>query len=358
MFFRTLAAVSLTLCAGFAVAGATDRSAQSISFMYDDGSFVDMASNWVHISAPGQYTNNQPTGDTLTNHDYQAFALKWQLSEPFSLGLLRDVPYGADLYYPGAGFFQGVSADLGAEAFSLLLGWQASDNLTLVAGVKRQTLNGEVHLPFVNYSLEIPDSTEWGFIMGAAYEEPSLFLRASLDYHAAVDHDYTRIEQGGSGLCPTQRISESTATLPEAINFKFRMGVAENSFVFASTRIAAYEDFKVRSYCLQTSLTSYDRSKDYRIGGGYRFDDRWAGIAYYGWRKSSNINPTSTPLTPTNGNEMIGFGVQYKRQPLQIYAGVTRVWLGDDAVGVGNTHLAAFTDSDAWAYQLKLRYRF
>ena len=102
------------------------------------------------------------------------------------------------------------------------------------------------------------------------------------------------------------------------------------------------------------------------MGVGRKFTDHWAGNVSVGYDTGAG-NPVST-LGPTEGYWSVGLGAQYS--PAANYfiaAGVKYLMLGDATAHSGAysipgnavaAQVAEFEDNDAWAYGLKIGYRF
>lgn len=95
---------------------------------------------------------------------------------------------------------------------------------------------------------------------------------------------------------------------------------------------------------------------------GRKFNDLWAGNVSVGYDSGAG-NPVST-LGPTEGFWNVGLGLQYSPTPSTFIAGGVKYFmLGDadaqtGAQAGGNQYVASFEDNDAWAYGLKMGYRF
>ncbi len=93
------------------------------------------------------------------------------------------------------------------------------------------------------------------------------------------------------------------------------------------------------------------------IGIGHKFNDKWSATTAIGWDSGAG-NPVTT-LGPTEGFWSLGLGAQYSPAANYfIQAGVKHLWLGDAHAQTGGNIVAEFEDNNAWAYGMKIGYRF
>ena len=98
------------------------------------------------------------------------------------------------------------------------------------------------------------------------------------------------------------------------------------------------------------------------VGVGRKLNEQWAGNVSVGWDSGAG-NPVST-LGPTEGYWNVGLGVQFSPAPNYFIAGGVKYFMLGDAeaqsaakFGTGG-YDATFEDNDAWAYGLKIGYKF
>ena len=93
------------------------------------------------------------------------------------------------------------------------------------------------------------------------------------------------------------------------------------------------------------------------IGVGHKFNDKWSASTSVGWDSGAG-NPV-TALGPTEGYWSLGLGAQYSPAANYfIQAGVKHLWLGDATAQTGGNPVGEFEDNNAWAYGMKIGYRF
>lgn len=242
-------------------AAALDRSGQSISAFLQPGNYFEagisvldadvsgkMRDDWRAPISTSNHTKNlagTEISDMAESYYFPSAALKIQLNEQFSFGLIYDQPYGAKAEYnghdkiltkadtsqaaligskydgQGQGAFIGsgvsTNVDVSTQNISLIFGFQPTENWNLYAGPVYQTVKGDVQLrgaaygPFggticakslacgnyheygttnyyKGYNAEISEDSAVGWLAGLAYQIPEIALKASLTYRSEIDH--------------------------------------------------------------------------------------------------------------------------------------------------------------------------
>lgn len=102
------------------------------------------------------------------------------------------------------------------------------------------------------------------------------------------------------------------------------------------------------------------------MGVGRKLNEQWGGSVAVGYDSGAG-NPIST-LGPTDGYWSLGLGLRYNpTEKYEISVGGKYLWLGDAKVQRGdyaipgnaaNAYVGKFEDNHAWAWGVKLGYRF
>ena len=402
-----------------AFAAAMDRSGQSISAFLQPGNYAEAGISVLDANVSGKvregYTpdpglpasaaglQNTNTGSMADNYYFPAAALKLQLNDKFSLGLLYDQPFGAEATYSastttstvlGEGAFhngqgQGTSVEVHTQSLSLILGYQPTENWNIYAGPVYQEVKGNVELQGLayggsslglgGYKANIDRTGDFGWLVGAAYQIPEIALKASVTYRSEVKHDVTIKETGGTstlgGIVTSNNGGGSTnITTPQSVNLDFQSGIAENTVAFANVRWVNWKDFSIRPYAFGKAslaaapgkgfdLVAYSKDQwSANVGVGRKLSEKWGANVSVGWDSGAG-NPVTT-LGPTEGYWNIGLGAQYS--PAANYfvqAGVKYFWLGDAKAQSGaqfgtDQYIAEFKDNHAIGYGLKFGYKF
>ncbi|MDV2454334.1 OmpP1/FadL family transporter [Acinetobacter towneri] len=377
-----------------AFAAAMDRSGQSIAAFLQPGNYFEAGISVLDADVSGRSTPlapglpSQDTGDMASDYYFPAAALKLQLTDNFSFGLLYDQPFGADVDYntPNLNFtdaFGGTSAEVTTENLTFLFGFQPNQNWNFYAGPVIQTAEGEVSLrglayggptAFGSYDATMKKDTELGWIAGLAYQIPEIALKASLTYRSEVKHELQATETVNYGQFnlasnPLFTPGKTSVTTPQSVNLDFQTGVMADTVAFANVRWVNWEDFSIRpNYFGQAAdarglvganLVDYsDDQISATLGVGRKFNEKWAGNVSVGW--DSGAGDPVTTLGPTEGYWNVGLGLQFSPATNYFIAGGVKYFMLGDATAktAAVNNVGTFEDNDAWGYGLKMGYRF
>jgi long-chain fatty acid transport protein len=413
-------------------AAALDRSGQSIAAFLQPGNYFEAGISVLDPNVSGKVKNgytpsatapasavglqNTNLSDMAGDYYFPSAALKLQVTDQFSFGLLYDQPFGADAEYSvtdtgsaalgGQGLFhdgkESTSVEVDTQNLSLILGYQPTKNWNIYAGPVYQTVKGNVQLRgyaysgtnnFGGYNANIGEDSAVGWLAGFAYQIPEIALKASVTYRSEIEHKTTVDESSiaamganpGTVINMNNGLGETEITTPQSVNLDLQSGIMENTVAFANVRWVNWKDFSIRPYAFgkgaeaaSTALTGgaytkgfnlVDYTKDQisaTVGVGRKLNEQWAGNVSVGYDTGAG-NPVST-LGPTEGYWNVGLGLQFS--PAQNYfiaAGVKYFMLGDATAHSGaysvpgnaqSAQVAEFDDNDAWAYGLKIGYKF
>ncbi|QIZ62449.1 OmpP1/FadL family transporter [Acinetobacter indicus] len=424
-----------------AFAAALDRSGQSIAAFLQPGNYFEAGISVLDPDVSGQEagssTTNRQIDDMAGDYYFPSAALKFQLTENFSFGLLYDQPFGADAEYSGNNVFVAAptdrvlstlpitttdiggattgstSVEVDTQNISMILGFQPTENFNIYGGGVYQTIKGNVKLRgsaysvFNGYDANIKEDSAVGWLAGAAFQIPEIALKASVTYRSEIDHEFVAnenlslatplanaapmlggivppallpaISQAIGGFAAANSADGKTKiTTPQSVNLDFQTGIMANTVAFANLRWVNWKDFSITPYKFGKaaeavgplvnrpngfSLVEYEDDQiSATVGVGRKLNDQWAGNVSVGWDSGAG-NPVST-LGPTEGYWNVGLGVQYSPAPNYFIAGGVKYFmLGDAKAQTGaqagsSDYVAEFEDNDAWAYGLKIGYRF
>ena len=375
-----------------AFAAAMDRSGQSIAAFLQPGNYFEAGISVLDPDVSGTTSTalgSQATGDMASDYYFPHAALKLQLTDNFSFGVIYDQPFGAEAEYsapnPVASAFsfggEGTSAEVHSDNLTLLFGFQPNANWNFYAGPVWQQVKGDVHLRGSAYSsvaqgydADMASDDAFGWAAGFAYQIPEIALKASLTYRSEIDHDLKTKESAanpmvnaGLGMATSDN---TTVTTPQSVNLDLQSGIMADTVAFLNVRWVNWDGFSITppgyGFLLSTqptrladTLVEYNKDQwNATAGIGRKLNDKWAGNVSVGWDSGAG-NPVST-LGPIDGYWNVGLGVQYSPAPNYFIAGgVKYFWLGDSKAltpiinDVGN-----FEDNDAIGYGLKIGYRF
>jgi len=237
----TTAMILATVPMTGAFAAALDRSGQSISAFLQPGNYFEAGISVLDPDVSGKDNSGNNTGDMAGDYYFPSAALKLQLTDHISFGLLYDQPFGADAEYTGKNNFvasasdgvmpgtaltgglpvvtggsalgpivvNGVpvaiglatpiegntSVEVDTQSLNFIFGYQPTENWNLYGGAVYQTIKGSVSLRGQAYSLYngydagIKETGDVGWLAGIAYQIPEIALKASITYRSEIDHD-------------------------------------------------------------------------------------------------------------------------------------------------------------------------
>lgn len=424
--YLSTAMVLATLPATGAFAAALDRSGQSMSAFFQPGNYFEAGLSVLDADVSGTTKANYPNaalpllsntsvGEMADSYQFAHAALKLQLADQLSFGLIYDQPFGAKATYstdtaklpaalPGAaaalqgqGAFhngtQGTSVEVETQNLSMILGFQPNKNLNFYAGPVYQTVKGNIQLrgtayggsaTFGGYNADIKETGDIGWLAGAAYQIPEIALKASVTYRSEIKHSTDAKESfsslglfAGLNAIPAK---ETDITTPQSVNLDLQTGIMADTVAFANVRWVNWKDFAVRPYkfgvaSTQAAVVASTGKKDgfdlvaytddqwsVTTGVGRKLNEHWVGNVSVGWDSGAG-NPVTT-LGPTEGYWNVGLGLQYSPAANYFIAGgVKYFWLGDakaQSAAQFNTdnYVADFTGNNAIAYGMKIGYKF
>ncbi|MGQ8974722.1 OmpP1/FadL family transporter [Acinetobacter schindleri] len=385
-------------------AGGLDRSGQSIQAFLQPGNYAEAGISVLDPDVKGKSSvrslgnsfNGEKIDDMAEDYYFVNTAIKVQATDKISLGLIYDQPYGADASYstngPLSSFSaagEGTKVEVKTQNITALIGYQPNENWNLYAGPVWQTVEADISLrgaayispldptkALSGYNIKIDEKEAYGWLAGFAYSIPEIALKASVTYRSEIKHKATGTESftfaQSTTLAPGFTVPAGTtvpmsnervdAITPQSVNLDFQSGVAKNTIAFANIRWVHWDQFAVTPVFLKANsgnnLIDYsDDQWSANIGVGHKFNDKWSASTSVGWDSGAG-NPVTT-LGPTEGYWSLGLGAQYSPAANYfIQAGVKHLWLGDATAQTGGNPVGEFEDNNAWAYGMKIGYRF
>ncbi len=375
----------LTVTAGAAAAGGLDRTGQPIGIIFEDGNYAEFSMG----RADPEITGNDvaslnpaetPTGDVGLGFNQLASGLKMDLNDQLSFSLIYEQPWGSDVSYPvanadpttpGSFLLGGTEAISNSESFTGILRYKFDNNFSVHGGVRWQQVDGEISLQGAaynspatpgldldGYNVVVEQDGAFGWVAGAAYEIPDIAARIALTYQSEVEHEFTTVESLPD--IPGVTFTGTTKTkTPQSVNLDFQSGVAENTLVFGSIRWADHSVTKLRPTTADVDLIDISDSITYNLGVAQRLNERWAVSLSFGYEAEDSDNLVS-PLSPTNGFQSVGVGVQYTGDGYKVTGGVRYTKVGDAfaETGTPDTARAGFEDNDVVSFGVRVGFYF
>jgi long-chain fatty acid transport protein len=363
-----LATFAFCVCAAQASAGGLDATGQPISFLFGQGTVAELGFGIVGTEISGRDAavfGGSATGNLGRDIAIMSFSYKQDLTDRLSFGVLVENPFVAEIAYgPGSVAFAGTSASAKTTGVTLLGRYKVTDRISVFGGPRFQSatadflLTGAIYGPFSGYSAEMERDSGLGYVVGAAFEIPEYFLRASLTYGSAISHDFETTEISVLGTTASQ----VSADTPQSVNFEFQTGVAPGTFAFGGARWVEWSALQfappVLSAVSPDPLVDFRDTWSYTLGIGRQFSDHWSGTLAVVYEPSTNKRPT--PLSPTDGYRGLALGAIYRTDRIEMHLNMAMLRLGDTQpyVNALGTTVSTFEDNRSFALGSKLVFRF
>jgi long-subunit fatty acid transport protein len=369
MKYIAYSAAMLAVTGTSAAAIGLDRSSQDITAIFEPGGYVELSYGFTQPALTGDDVLGNPISDVGVDYSQVALSFKMDVGQSFSIGLIIDQPYGANIAYEGdptTTMLGGTEAVLDSRAITAIGRYRFNDNFSVHAGVRQVTLDGEVTLAGLayaglsGYNVELENGEGTGWLAGVAYERPDIALRVALTYNSEIENTFDTLET--TPLGPVE--STTTVSAPEAWNLDFQTGVAQDTLVFGNIRYAMYSQTILSPDFFATatggaSITDIEDGTSYTLGVARRFTDAFAGTLSLTYEPEGTDSLVS-PLSPTNGLFGITVGGRYTMDAIEFSGGIRYTMLGDaePETGTPDVARAEFTDNDALSVGLSVAYRF
>ncbi|MGB0960549.1 MAG: OmpP1/FadL family transporter [Halocynthiibacter sp.] len=353
-----VAGASLALSATTAFAGGMDRSGQNVGIIFEKGNYVEFSIGSVRPEVSGTFGGGAiSTGDIAEDYTQIGFGYKHQFNDKFSLSLIYDQPFGADIQYPANALLGGLNnanAQLRSTGLTVLGRYKIDNRFSVHGGISYQTLDMNVELNGGVYKGSGARSAAIGYVIGAAYEIPEIAGRVALTYRSETEHDVDTNETLG---IPRPQ-SVTTIKLPKSVNLDFQTGIAADTLLFGQVRWADWTATEIYPAVYKTISTT--PLVGYRndvvtlsVGVGRKFSDQWSGAISFGYEKAEGGKAPN--LGPTDGKKSITAAAVYNAgNGLKITGGVSYVKVGNAISNAGGT----FNDNKAVGFGLKVSKSF
>jgi long-subunit fatty acid transport protein len=366
------AAGAILASAGLAHAGAVDRSMQSTAIMFETGNYVELTFGYLWPSVEGTEVpalGGQSSGNMYGNYSTGSLSFKTAINENVDIGFIIDKPYGADTQYPtGTGYFAaGTTANLDSTAYTALIKYRFPSNVSLMAGLRYQTLAADAFIPFLTprpgrtppYTVVGEESGGWGYVLGVAWEKPEIAARVALTYNSAISYDLPTTETSALGVTDSTTNTET----PQSVNLEFQTGIAADTLLFGGVRWVDWTQFVVAP----PAYSALTRGQDlifyngdvftYTLGVGYRFNETWSGAVTY--VHDEPIDGYSLNLGPVDGYDSIALAATWTNGAIKVTGAVRYFNLGDTQTQLGALAPATnFDGNSAIGVGLRLGYTF
>lgn len=356
------AGAALLMTTSIAAAGGLDRSGQGIGVIFEAGDYAELSFGSVSPSLTGSglstaFAPGTGTGNIAPSYTQLGMAYKTQLSDQFSLAIIYDQPFGADVDYDTGSTYvlTDASASVDSDGVTVLGRYEVNSNFSLHGGLRYVQASGQYNrapvaaLSVPAYQSDYSNDGGVGYVIGGAYEREDIALRLAVTYSSEIDLELASSNATSSSL---------TTTLPESFNIDFQTGIAADTLLFGSVRYVAWDGFALvdDSPFTPTPILSYDDDVyTYNIGVGRRITDAFAASFAIGYEKSTG--ETTGDLGPTDGYISYQIGGAYTMDNgIEVSGGVRYINIGDAVTSAPTS--ATFNDNSATAIGLKIAYSF
>ena len=241
---------ALLLTTSVVSAGGLDRGGNNYGVMFENGNYAELSFSSVTPEVSGTYNGplaafGTDTGDMAEDYISFGVALKYAFNDQIDLGLFINQPYGANAAY-SAGAYTGLEAEWKSSQVAAVLKYQVNDNVSVYGGVRAITSEADIQIPSPGgvYTAQAASNTQFGYVVGGAYERPDIALRVALTYESGVTHDFDTAEQvNGVAITPG---TTTDIEIPQAVTLDFQTGIAADTLLFGSVRWAEWSVWEVR----------------------------------------------------------------------------------------------------------------
>ncbi|SDY02496.1 outer membrane protein transport protein [Citreimonas salinaria] len=192
------------------------------------------------------------------------------------------------------------------------------------------------------YNFEMEKTNRPTYLLGAAYEIPSIAMRIAGTYRFETEHTADTTET----VAGTVTDGEVEYVTPQSFNLEAQTGVAPGTLVTLGYRWTEFSAVDLVPERLGSDLVDLDDSHRYTLGIGRQFNEQLAGSASISY-EPTNDRDTVSPLGPTDGLFGVSLGARYNSGALSLSGGVNYTWLGDADAGVADRAVASFEDNHA-----------
>ena len=356
--FSAVASATLLSASSLFAAGADTNGSgtQDYSFVLDSGNSISISRTTSSPKITGAYADGTVITDAFKTITINTMDAKWTQGAT-TLGIRIGRPYGADLKYNEGLLATGgnTAANINSQEIGIVAARAISNNVKVFGGVRLNSFWGSHDNPLLgSYKYKLEKTSSTGFTIGAAYEIPEIYLRASIQYNSEITHKDTKntesataVNGGAETTTPLEMIA------PGSTIIKLRSAVTEKIVVFANWRSSNWSKFKIsgplHTQVHPTGADIYDPDSgiDYTIGGAMSVSDNLNILAGMSRSPKDPDSATESALSPFNGTSSTFFGATLKiNDKLEVTGAISNVSLGDTSVALP-TGLAPFSKNTA-----------
>ena len=362
-FAAVISAATLSASSVFAVGPDTGGSGtQDYSYMLDSGNSISISRTTNTVKATGTSTDGTYVNpyNTLTTTSMQA---KWDYNGTM-IGISQSSPYGVDLNYT-TGFMNNVGAKITSSETAILASRGIADGFKVFGGVRLNQFKVTHEKPFMGgaanptlskaggwqYTLDTGTST--GFTIGAAYEVPQIYLRASVQYNTEIKHSNVKATETIGGATTTSEGLENHIA-PSSTIIKLRSALSPKLLAFANWRSSQYDGLIVaapeHTAAGLGNIYNPKSGTDLTFGAAFVISDQLTALVGGARGQAKDDGSNADALAPYKGTTTQFIGGSFKiNDNFELNASYSLSTLGDANADVivspGVAGVAAFTDN-------------
>ena len=363
IFAAMISIATLSVGTAFAVGpDSAGSGTQDYSYVLDSGNSVSVSRS---TSTP-KATGLSPDGVNLTNpfksSSTTTLEAKWDYNGTV-IGIATNNPYSVQLTYAD-GFMTNVGAKLTSSETAVLASRSINSNFKVFGGIRLNQFKATVNKPYYGgaanptltvaggYQYSLDTGTATGFAIGAAYEIPEIYFRASIQFNSEIKHSNAKVTE----IHPTLGTQNSTSNdyiSPASTIIKLRSAITPKMLAFANWRSSQYKKLVVEGP-IHTTLGGgaiYDPASgvDYTLGLAFPLSDKFTALIGTAKGTDSDTGNASS-LAPFDGNTAQFIGASFKiSDTMEINGSYSLVSFGDANVDViqspGVAGVADFKDN-------------
>lgn len=356
--------VFMTGAAAPANANGLERTAQSLTTLFEKGRFLAVDGYIARPSVHGRDALGHDTGNITPRHSQMGFSYKQDVTPQLSMAVLLTRPYGLDIAFQSQAspLFGGTQLHLSTLELQGVGRYRMSPQWSVHGGLRLQQSEGEVAFRGLaygagnGYHVKFSRSTAPGYVLGLAYEQPDMGLRIVATYYSSIKHRLSTTENAWSGETHT------AATSPESFQLNLQTGITASTLLFGQVRWGHWEQFQLRPHAFAAatqgaSLTNLHNTLTYTAGVAQRFAPRWSVVAALSYDQSSRKTPMS-PMEPGSGKLGYSLGLVYDHQGVKIHPWIGYKKLASAKDNGASTLLAQQGDGAVTAMGVRVGYQF
>jgi long-chain fatty acid transport protein len=381
---KTTALGLIAACAfvGGAHAGGFSRGEADTDILYEDGNVAARA-GYVYVMPHRGYDTidgaGTSDGDHTENYSVPSFSAKFRASDNFSCALTYTQPFGAKSKYGADAQAADRAADGGGALGNAVLNSKfVTDEFGATCAVNVDAGPGDLYFiggaftQSFDYTevkdygtLNLSDSSAFGYRFGLGYEIKEYALRAELMYRSQVDHEATgdfynvsAVLNGVYGVPLNAFVdADGTGSLPQSLELNLQSGIAPGWLAFGSIKWTDWSVLQTLDYTI-SGVPDQEKNFFWRDGWtisggiGHTFTDKVSGAVSLTWDRGVGTGADIMTDTWT-----LGAGTQIKAGPGVIRLGAAVTYLTEGSQSTADeADFDATVDGD-WAYAVSASYK-